>query len=73
MAEVLGEGASGVIRKALWTPPRNRSRSSSTKAPSPATARRCTKCNACIAAGLHPNLIKVEGRVVGHPEGRPRW
>ncbi|MCF8973549.1 protein kinase, partial [Pseudomonas edaphica] len=23
---------------------------------------------ACIAAGLHPNLIKVEGRVVGHPE-----
>jgi len=24
--------------------------------------------NACIAAGQHPNLIKVLGRVTGHPE-----
>lgn len=23
---------------------------------------------ACIAAGLHPNLIKVQGRVIGHPD-----
>jgi hypothetical protein len=24
--------------------------------------------NACITAGLHPNLIRVEGRVVDHPQ-----
>ena len=26
--------------------------------------------NACIAAGQHPNLIKVLGRVVGHPDNQ---
>ena len=25
---------------------------------------------ACLAAGRHPNLIPVQGRVTGHPEGR---
>jgi serine/threonine protein kinase len=24
--------------------------------------------NACITAGLHPNLIRVEGRISGHPD-----
>ena len=24
--------------------------------------------NACITAGLHPNLIRVEGRIVDHPQ-----
>ena len=26
--------------------------------------------NACISAGLHPNLIRVEGRIVDHPQGQ---
>jgi hypothetical protein len=26
--------------------------------------------NACITAGLHPNLIRVEGRIHGHPDGQ---
>jgi serine/threonine protein kinase len=26
--------------------------------------------NACITAGLHPNLIRIEGRIVGHPQAR---
>ena len=70
LAEVLGEGASGVIRKALWQP----------QALPVAVAVKLYKgtitsdgsplheMQACIAAGLHPNLIKVQGRVVGHPE-----
>ena len=70
MAEVLGEGASGVIRKAMWTP-----------AAKPVAVKLYTgtitsdgsplhEMQACIAAGLHPNLIKVEGRVIDHPEGQ---
>ena len=72
LAEVLGEGASGVIRKALWKP----------QALPVAVAVKLYKgtitsdgsplheMQACIAAGLHPNLIKVQGRVVGHPEAQ---
>ncbi len=72
LAEVLGEGASGVIRKALWQP----------QALPVAVAVKLYKgtitsdgsplheMQACIAAGLHPNLIKVQGRVVGHPENQ---
>ncbi len=26
--------------------------------------------NACITAGLHPNLIRVEGRIVEHPQAQ---
>ncbi|UVH52953.1 leucine-rich repeat-containing protein kinase family protein [Pseudomonas sp. CBSPBW29] len=73
LGEVLGEGASGIIRKAFWTPP---------TAPAKAVAVKLYKgsitsdgsplheMHACIAAGLHANLIKVEGRVVDHPEGQ---
>lgn len=72
LGEVLGEGASGIIRKATWTPPAG---------PSTAVAVKLYKgsitsdgsplheMQACIAAGLHANLIKVQGRVVAHPEG----
>jgi len=73
LGEVLGEGASGIIRKASWTPP---------NAPAKAVAVKLYKgsitsdgsplheMHACIAAGLHANLIKVEGRVVEHPQGQ---
>jgi len=26
--------------------------------------------NACITAGLHPNLIRIEGRIVDHPQAQ---
>ncbi|HCS41945.1 MAG TPA: protein kinase, partial [Pseudomonas sp.] len=26
--------------------------------------------NACITAGLHPNLIRIAGRIVGHPQAQ---
>lgn len=73
LGEVLGEGASGIIRKASWTP---------STGPAKAVAVKLYKgsitsdgsplheMHACIAAGLHTNLIKVEGRVVEHPEGQ---
>ncbi|MGY2233877.1 leucine-rich repeat-containing protein kinase family protein [Pseudomonas gingeri] len=73
LGQRLGEGASGVISQALWTRP---------SAPDQAVAVKLYKgsmtsdgspqneMNACIAAGLHPNLIRVEGRIVDHPDGQ---
>ncbi len=70
LGQRLGEGASGVISQALWTQP---------SAPAKAVAVKVYKgsmtsdgsplneMNACIAAGPHPNLIRVEGRIVDHP------
>lgn len=67
----LGEGASGIIHKAQW------------QAPAGATAvavklfkgmvasdglPRSEKA-ACIAAGDHPNIISVVGKISGHPDG----
>ncbi|MGF6164153.1 hypothetical protein ABIE16_003458 [Pseudomonas sp. 2725] len=67
----LGEGASGVIHQAVWQP---------TDQPAMPVAVKLYKgemtsdgsplheMNACITAGLHPNLIRVEGRIVDHPQ-----
>ncbi|MNU78797.1 putative E3 ubiquitin-protein ligase ipaH4.5 [compost metagenome] len=67
----LGEGASGVIHQAVWQ---------SADQPPMAVAVKLYKgemtsdgsplheMNACITAGLHPNLIRVEGRIVDHPQ-----
>ncbi|MNX47524.1 putative E3 ubiquitin-protein ligase ipaH4.5 [compost metagenome] len=67
----LGEGASGVIHQAVWQP---------ADQPPMAVAVKLYKgemtsdgsplheMNACITAGLHPNLIRVEGRIVDHPQ-----
>ncbi len=67
----LGEGASGVIHQAVWQP---------THQPAMPVAVKLYKgemtsdgsplheMNACITAGLHPNLIRVEGRIVDHPQ-----
>ncbi|MGE8190106.1 leucine-rich repeat-containing protein kinase family protein [Pseudomonas sp. NPDC086278] len=63
----LGEGASGVIYQALWkqaTPVAVKLyKGEMTSDGSP-----LHEMNACITAGLHPNLIRVEGRIIGHPE-----
>ena len=73
LEQVLGEGASGIIRQATWAPPSGPAqpvavklyKGSITSDGSP-----LHEMQACIAAGQHPNLIKVEGRVVGHPENQ---
>ncbi|WNJ87806.1 protein kinase [Pseudomonas canadensis] len=68
LAEVLGEGASGVIRKALWKPSGQPVAVKLYKGTITSDGSPLHEMQACIAAGLHPNLIKVEGRVVGHPD-----
>jgi serine/threonine protein kinase len=68
LAEVLGEGASGVIRKALWQPSAKPVAVKLYKGSITSDGSPLHEMQACIAAGLHPNLIKVEGRVVGHPD-----
>ncbi|TFF13779.1 protein kinase [Pseudomonas sp. BCA14] len=68
LAEVLGEGASGIIRKALWKPLAKPVAVKLYKGTITSDGSPLHEMQACIAAGLHPNLIKVEGRVVGHPD-----
>ncbi len=69
----LGEGASGVIHQARWQSPGQASvevavklyKGSMTSDGSP-----LHEMNACISAGRHPNLIRVEGRISDHPQGQ---
>ncbi len=68
LAEVLGEGASGVIRKALWKPQALPVAVKLYKGTITSDGSPLHEMQACVAAGLHPNLIKVQGRVSGHPE-----
>ncbi|MGY2288586.1 leucine-rich repeat-containing protein kinase family protein [Pseudomonas sp. SDO528_S397] len=71
--QVLGEGASGVIRQATWAPPSQPAKAVAVKlykGSITSDGSPLHEMQACIAAGLHPNLIKVEGRVVGHPDAQ---
>lgn len=70
LADVLGEGASGVIRKALWVPQALPVAVKLYKGSITSDGSPLHEMQACIAAGLHPNLIKIEGRVVGHPDAQ---
>ncbi|MBU6122104.1 leucine-rich repeat-containing protein kinase family protein [Hymenobacter siberiensis] len=70
--EKLGEGASGVIYRASWTRPNVGDTEVAVKLFKGAvTSDGLPHCEmlACIAAGAHPNLIAVEGKVSGHPTG----
>lgn len=68
LGERLGEGASGVIYRAQLTTGQAVAvklyKGAMTSDGSPVN-----EMNACIAAGEHPQLIKVLGRLSGHPEG----
>ena len=68
LAEVLGEGASGIIRKARWKPSALPVAVKLYKGSITSDGSPLHEMQACIAAGLHPNLIQVQGRVVGHPD-----
>jgi len=68
---LLGEGASGVIRQALW-------QRGGTALPMAVKLFKGTLTSdglprhemaACIGAGAHPGLIAVHGRITGHPAG----
>ena len=70
VGEMLGEGASGVIRKAAWARADKAVAVKLYKGSITSDGSPLHEMQACIAAGQHANLIKVEGRVVGHPDGQ---
>lgn len=72
--QVLGEGASGVIRQAHWQTADGKNRPVAVKLFKGAvTSDGLPGCemNACIAAGRHPNLIGLLGQLDGHPQATP--
>ena len=67
--ELLGEGASGLIHRATWQGEDvavKLFKGAITSDGSPHS-----EMDACIAAGPHPDLIAVRGRITGHPAGTP--
>ncbi|UVJ42356.1 leucine-rich repeat-containing serine/threonine-protein kinase [Pseudomonas sp. LS1212] len=74
LQQQLGEGASGVIHQALWQPPARAGKAVAVKlykGDLTSDGSPLNEMNACIAAGVHRHLIRVEGRVSGHPQGCP--
>lgn len=70
----LGEGASGVIHQARWQRPAGAAEPAAVKLFKGAVTSDGwphSELAACVAAGAHPNLIPVQGRIGGHPEGTP--
>lgn len=65
----LGEGASGVIHRALWKPEDKAVAVKLFKGGMTSDGLPEREMNACVAAGNHPNLIGVFGKVHGHPSG----
>ncbi len=72
LGDRLGEGASGIIYQAVWHQ-RDQSIPIAVKIFKGAVTSDGLpddEMQACVAAGLHPNLIGVLGQIVGHPEQR---
>lgn len=75
LGEVLGQGASGIIHRAIWTPPQQPSRTMAVKLfkgklTSDGLPR--SEMAACMAAGAHPNLVSITApleEVVDAPPG----
>ncbi|UVL92668.1 leucine-rich repeat-containing serine/threonine-protein kinase [Pseudomonas siliginis] len=71
MEQQLGEGASGVISRAVWQCDDGTAQAVAVKlykGEMTSDGSPLHEMNACITAGLHPNLIRVEGRISGHPD-----
>lgn len=72
VGEVLGQGASGIIRHARWQRPDGSSEAVALKlfkGQMTSDGTPDSEMRACLAAGRHPNLIDVLGRLGEHPEG----
>ena len=70
LQQQLGEGASGVIHRAVW---RHAGASEPVavklyKGAMTSDGSPLNEMAACVAAGQHPNLIPVRGRIAQHPE-----
>ena len=73
LEQQLGEGASGVIHRATWTRPGAGDLPVAVKlykGEMTSDGSPLHEMNACITAGEHPNLIRVEGRIVDHPQAQ---
>ncbi|WP_336346324.1 protein kinase [Pseudomonas monsensis] len=71
LEQQLGEGASGVISRALWQRDDGAAQPVAVKlykGEMTSDGSPLHEMNACITAGLHPNLIRVEGRISAHPD-----
>ena len=71
LEQQLGEGASGVISRALWLRDDGAAQPVAVKlykGEMTSDGSPLHEMNACITAGLHPNLIRVEGRIGAHPD-----
>ncbi|MES2820296.1 MAG: leucine-rich repeat-containing protein kinase family protein [Pseudomonadota bacterium] len=69
----LGEGASGIIYRALWNPPSEAPQAMAVKlfkGHMTSDGSPLDEMAACLVAGTHPQLIGVAGRIEDHPEGR---
>lgn len=69
LRHTLGEGASGIIQQARWTERAMDVAVKLYKGTMTSDGSPLNEMVACIAAGEHPNLIKVEGRISDHPLG----
>ena len=72
LAELLGEGASGLIYQAQWQSPAAMPQAVAVKlfkgaVTSDGLPR--SEMAACLRAGAHPHLIAVEGKIDAHPTG----
>ncbi len=67
----LGEGASGIIHKADWQAPAGATAVAVKLFKGQVTSDGLpgSEKAACIAAGAHPNIISVLGKISGHPDG----
>lgn len=69
----LGEGASGVIHRAVWQPGPAEKTDVAVKLFKGALTSDGlphSEMAACIGGGIHPNLIAVHGRINNHPQGK---
>ena len=72
LGERLGEGASGHIDAATWQPAGGPARAVAVKrfkGHVTSDGLPASEMAACIAAGTHANLVRVEGRLADHPHG----
>lgn len=70
LQQQLGEGASGVISEALWLAENRQVAVKLFKGEVTSDGLPASEMAACVAAGRHPNLVGVLGKLAGHPARR---
>lgn len=68
LADLLGEGASGHIYKGTWLSQSKEVAIKVFKGEVTSDGLPHDEMNACMAAGTHPNLVQVLGKIVLHPD-----